>query len=96
MKKIIMIVLAIACAFTLFSCDDGETEVVIPDVLPETTGVNEINEMYNAVSPSRVEVVATKAFGNFELKTVSTLVTGVVDGFSVTTFNQTVDKPNEW
>lgn len=83
MKKIIMIILAIACAFTLFSCGD-ETEAAIDD----------INSMYNAVSPSRVEVTATKAFGKFEVKTMSTLVTGVVDGFAVTTFNQTVEKPN--
>ncbi len=84
MKKIITIVLAIACAFTLFSCGDA-TEA----------SIDEINSMYNAVSPSRVEVTATKAFGNYAFKTVSTLVTGEVDGFAVTTFNQTVDKPNE-
>ena len=87
MKKIITIVLAIACAFTLFSCGDDES-------VEASTGVNEIIEMYNAVSPSRIETVATKAFGKFEFKTTSTLVIGEVDGFSVTTFNQTVEKPN--
>ena len=84
MKKIITIVLAIECAFTLFSCGGGATE----------TSIDEINSMYNAVSPSRVEVTATKTFGKYALKTVSTLVVGEVDGFAVTTFNQTVDKPN--
>lgn len=84
MKKIITIILAIACAFTLFSCG-GETQATI----------DEINDMYNAVSPSRVEVTATKAFGKFNMTTKSVLKIGEVDGFTVTMFNQTVEKPNE-
>ena len=84
MKKIITIILAIACAFTLFSCGGGVSATI-----------DDIDSMYNAVTPSRSEVTVTKAFGKFVLKTTSTLVIGEVDGFRVTTFNQTVDKPNE-
>ena len=84
MKKIMTIVLAIACAFSLFSCGSATEEAI-----------DEINSMYNAVAPSRVDVTSTKVFGKFELKTVSTLVIGEVDGFKVTTFNQTVDVPDE-
>lgn len=78
MKKIITIVLAIACAFTLFSCGGNATEA----------SIDELNSMYNAISPSRVEVTTTQSFGKYELKTVSTLVTGSVDGFAVTVYTE--------
>jgi hypothetical protein len=82
MKKIITIVLAIACAFTLFSCGGSATEA----------SIDEINSMYNAISPSRVEVVTTQSFGKFQLKTTQTLVTGIVDGFAVTVFEESKDQ----
>lgn len=83
MKKIITIILAMACAFTLFSCGGGgETEA----------SIDEINSMYNAISPSRVDVTATKTFGKYQLKTVSSLVTGYVDDFAVTVYTETKEQ----
>ena len=82
MKKIITIVLAIACAFTLFSCGGSATEA----------SIDELNSMYNAISPSRIEVTTTQSFGKYELKTVATLVTGSVDGYAVTVYTESKDQ----
>jgi len=77
MKKIIAIVLVLACAFALFSC--GEED-------PTALTISSINEMYNATSPSRVDITSTQTFGKYTLTSTSTLKTGMVDGFSVTVY----------
>ena len=77
MKKIISIVLALACMFTLFSCGDDSVKDAIKD----------INDMYNAISPSMVTTEITRSFGDYELKNKSTLKVGRTnDGFDVSVY----------
>ena len=77
MKKIISIVLVIACAFTLFSCGDGDTAVAT---------LTDITDMYNAISPSMVVTETTRSFGTYTLTNKSTLKVGTVDGASVAVY----------
>lgn len=76
MKKIISIVLVLACMFTLFSCGDDTTETALKD----------INDMYNAISPSMVSTEITRDFGKYTLTNKSTLKVGTVDGFAVSVY----------
>lgn len=77
MKKIISIVLVLACMFTFFSCgDDNSTKAAIDD----------INAMYNAISPSMVTTETTRNFGKYTLTNKSTLKIGTVDGFAVAVY----------
>jgi hypothetical protein len=77
MKKIISIILVLMCAFALFSCgDENTTDLTIAG----------INEMYNATSPTKVDITTTQTFGKYTLTGTSTLTTGIVDGFSATVY----------
>ena len=79
MKKIISIVLVLVCAFALFSC--GEDDKV--DV---ASVITEINDMYNAISPSMVHTEMKQEFGEYTLTSWSTLKIGTVDGYQVAVF----------
>ncbi len=81
MKKILSLILILVCAFALFSCGGDD------DDKPDFTTIEDLNKMYNAIAPSRVDTVATQTFGKYTLTSTSTLKTGVaVDGFSVTLY----------
>ena len=75
MKKIISIVLALACAFAMFSCGGESAD-------PIDKAIKEISDMYNAVSPSMVHTVTTRDFGSYSLVDESTLKVGNVDGYA--------------
>ena len=77
MKKIIAIVLMLACAITLFSCGGKEED-------PVTKALNDISDMYNAVAPSMVYTKTTRDFGSYSLVDESTLKVGMIDGFAAT------------
>lgn len=77
MKKIISIVLVLVCMFTLFSCEDENTT---------QTALKDINDMYNAISPSLVSTETTRNFGEYALTNKSTLKVGTVDGFAVSVY----------
>ncbi len=84
MKKLISIVLILSCAFLLFSCGKTE-ETVEPDLTQDT--IDQINAMYNAIAPTKVETVSTIAFGNHVLESTSVLKKGFVDGYAATVYN---------
>ena len=75
MKKIISIVLVLACTFAFFSCG-GEANST-------QAAIKEINDMYNAISPSMVVTETTRNFGNYSLTNKGTLKVGTVDGVAV-------------
>ena len=78
MKKIISIVLVLACMFTFFSCGgDGESTAA---------SLKEINDMYNAITPSMVETVTTRNFGDYSLESKGTLKVGSSGAFAVAVY----------
>ena len=77
MKKIISIVLVFACVFTFFSCGGGDST---------EASLKEINDMYNAISPSMVTTETTRNFGKYTLTNKSTLKVGTVDGYAVAVY----------
>ena len=83
MKKIVSIVLVLVCAFALFSCGkEDATEVAL----------KEINDMYYAISPSKVVTKTTEEFGDFTIIGTSTLKIGSIDGNAATTYEKTRQK----
>lgn len=79
MKKIISIVLVLATVFTFFSCGgDGDESVA--------ASIKEINDMYNAVSPSMVVTESTRNFGSYSLVNKGTLKVGSAGGFDVAVY----------
>ncbi|MBE6644271.1 MAG: hypothetical protein E7612_02690 [Ruminococcaceae bacterium] len=77
MKNIISIVLVLACAFMLFSCDKEDATL---------SAFDEINGMYNAISPSMVYTKTTQEFGDYTLTGEATLKIGMVDGAEVAVY----------
>lgn len=77
MKKIISIVLVLVCAFALFSCGKED---------PTAIALKEINDMYNAISPSKIETVTTEEFGDYTLMSTSTLQMGTIDDSTATVY----------
>ncbi len=77
MKKIISTVLVLACVFTFFSCGgNGSTKAALKD----------INDMYNAISPSMVETETTRNFGNYSLVNKGTLKVGTAGAAKVAVY----------
>ena len=68
MKKIIAIILAITCAFALFSC--GETGKAI----------KKIDKMYNSTAPTKIVIDTTQKIGDITLVIETEYVTGKIDG----------------
>lgn len=68
MKKIISIILAITCAFALFSC--GETGKAI----------KKIDKMYKSTAPTKIVIEETQKIGEIILVTEANFVTGKIDG----------------
>lgn len=76
MKKIIAIILAITCAFALFSCGDDEIEASVASV----------NEMYENSAPTKAYITTVKAVDGVEYNGEYTLVTGKVGGAIATQY----------
>lgn len=76
MKKIIAIILAITCAFALFSC--GEDEV--------GASVASVNEMYKNSAPTKTVVTTVKDVGGEQYNGLYTLITGKVGGAVATQY----------
>lgn len=70
MKKILMIVLVIACAISLFAC--GEES--------ELTPVESINAMYAVSCPTKIETTTVQVINGVTFNGLDTLVAGKVDG----------------
>lgn len=68
MKKIIAVVLLLACAFTIFSC--GETKDT----------VKSINRMFSAYAPTRIYTTTSLVAGDYELTGTHEIKTGFIDG----------------
>ncbi|MBO7304977.1 MAG: hypothetical protein J6V09_07130 [Clostridia bacterium] len=68
MKKIIAVIILLACACTMFSC--GETK--------ET--VNNINKMFSAYAPTRIYTTTSLVAGDYELTGTHEIKTGYIDG----------------
>jgi hypothetical protein len=79
MKKIFALLLAICCIFACVSCADEEEQTG-----PEKTDVQIVSEIMNASVPTRAEVTSVQKTRYFELKSLYTLETGVVDGLRTT------------
>lgn len=79
MKKIFALLLIVSCMLACVACrDDGEqTE-------PEKTDVQIVSEIMNASVPTRAEVTSTQKTRYFQLKSLYTLETGIVDGLRTT------------
>lgn len=75
MKKILAIILVLACSLALFACEDETADTI-----------TEINNMYNAFAPSMIVTETTQTFGNYTLTSSSTLKTGKVDGFDASVY----------
>lgn len=75
MKKIIAIILAITCAFAMFSCQEEKADPI------ET-----LNAMYKASVPTKVVTDTTEVLGSITLTGTSTLKTGKIDGKIATTY----------
>lgn len=75
MKKILAIILAITCAFAMFSCQEEKADPI------ET-----LNAMYKASAPTKVETATTQVLGSITLTGTSTLKTGKIDGKIATTY----------
>ena len=83
MKKIISIVLVLVCAFALFSCEkEDATEIAI----------KEINEMYVAISPTKIITKTTQEFGDYKLIGTTSLIVGTVDGNAVAVYESQSQK----
>jgi hypothetical protein len=75
MKKILSIILVLACVFAMFSC--GE----VGDIM------NKVDSIFNAVAPTKIVTETTESFdGKLTLVSKSTLKSGKVDGFAAATY----------
>ena len=78
MKKILSIILILTCVFTLFSCDsEGEK------------ALKRIDEMYNAISPTKIVTETTEVIGEVTLTSTSNFVTGTYDSKVVSVYEYT-------
>lgn len=75
MKKIIAIILAITCAFAMFSCQGKKADPI-----------DTLNAMYKASAPTKVVTDTTEVLGSITLTGTSTLKTGKIDGKIATTY----------
>ncbi len=73
MKKIIALILALACSFALFSCDDTKD------------AIKNVNKMYKAIVPTKIVTETTQDIGSHVLTGEYILATGTVDGKDVST-----------
>lgn len=80
MKKIIAIILAITCAFALFSCGD--------------TGkaIKKIDKMYNSTAPTKIVIDETQKIGEIVIVTEGTFVTGKIDGMKAAIYEYRYQK----
>lgn len=75
MKKILALILILACTFSVVSC--GEAGEI----------VGKVNKVFSAVSPTKIVTETTEVFdGKLTLTSTSTLKVGVVDGFAAATY----------
>lgn len=75
MKKILSIVLVLACVFAMFSCGEAE------DIMKK------VDSIFNAVAPTKIETTTEESFdGKLTLTSTSVLKTGKVDGFDASTY----------
>lgn len=75
MKKIIAIILAITCAFAMFSCQGKKADPI-----------DTLNAMYKASAPTKVVTDTTEVLGSITLTGTYTLKTGKIDGKIATTY----------
>ncbi len=88
MKKIIALILALACVFALAAC--GEDPV--PEKTPEELAIEATLAYYAASAPTKVVTKTSRDFdGYYELKGEYVLVTGRIDGKIATVRTYTQD-----
>lgn len=84
MKKIIAIILAITCAFAMFSCQKEKADPI-----------DTLNVMYKASAPTKVVTATTEVLGSITLTGTSTLKTGKIDGKIATTYTYSYQELRE-
>ncbi len=84
MKKIIAIILAITCAFAMFSCQEKKADPI-----------DTLNAMYKASAPTKVVTNTTEVLGSITLSGTSTLKTGKIDGKIATTYTYSYQELRE-
>ena len=90
MKKIIALILALACVFALAAC--GKKNPVI-EKSPEEIAIEETLAYYAASAPTKIVVNATRDFdGNYKTLINLETVTGKIDGKIATVKTKTVEK----
>lgn len=79
MKKILTIVVVLACALSLFACGGGPA-------------VENVNKMYSVSSPLKVETTSKQVVGGRELNSSSTLTVGKIDGKDATIYESSYEE----
>ena len=79
MKKIFALLLVISCLFAVVACSKEEEQTA-----PEKTDVQTVSEIMNASVPTRAEVTSVQKTRYFQLSSLYTLETGIVDGLRTT------------
>lgn len=94
MKKIIALILSLACVFALVSCEGDTPET--PDTGAETIGISDIVNMYAASLPTKILTTTKQEISdnNIVLNGTECLVMGKLDGKVTTVYTYERDELN--
>lgn len=76
MKKIIALILALSCVFALVACSKEENNEIF----------DKFNGYLDVSAPTKSVTTTTQTIGNLDLKSTATIVTGSIDGKTVSIY----------